>query len=75
MSIEQIEYLKAQVRMYREKWETVQPLIDCRVCDHYLQEYMPCHLTAECVDGRGWTRTKVVKIYERPNAMCTPGGV
>lgn len=65
MSIEQIEYLKAQVRMYREKWETVQPLIDCRVCDHYLQEYMPCHLTAECVDGRGWTRTKVVKIYER----------
>ena len=68
MSIEQIEYLKAQVRMYRGKWEAVQPLIDCRVCDHYRQEYMPCHLTTECVDGRGWTRTKIVQVYKTPNA-------
>ena len=67
MSVEQIEYLKAQVRMYREKWETVQPLIDCRVCDHYHGGYMPCHLTAECVDGRGWTRTKVIQVFKRPN--------
>ena len=60
-----------EIERLRAMWETVQPLIDCRVCDHYLQEYMPCHLTAECVDGRGWTRTKVVKIYERPKAaLC-----
>ena len=63
MSIEQIGYLKAQVTLYREKFEAVQPLIDCRVCDHYIAGYIPCTSTGQCRGGDMWTRTKVIQVW------------
>jgi hypothetical protein len=64
MSIEQIEYLKAQVKLYHEKFNSVQPLIDCRVCDYYVAGYMPCTSTIKC-NGDLWTRTKTVQIWAK----------
>lgn len=67
MSEEQVDYLMAQVKLYREKFETVQPLIDCRVCDHYRGGYIPCGATAECYRGGLWTRTKVIQLFDMPS--------
>lgn len=76
MSTEQIEYLKAQVKLYREKFETVQPLVDCRVCDHYGPDmYYPCKATVECYRGGMWTRTKVIQLFDKaPNVDVTGAG-
>ena len=63
MSIEQIKYLKAQVLLYKEKFETVQPLIDCRVCDYYKGGYIPCTSIAVCRGGDLWTRTRTIQVW------------
>jgi hypothetical protein len=62
-------YWKRQADHYREKFETVQPLIDCRVCDYYVAGYMPCTSTRQCIGGDMWTRTKTIQVW--PNA-CSP---
>jgi len=51
----------------QKEWESVQPLIDCRVCDHYVAGYLPCKSTGQCRGGDMWTRTKVVQVW--PNVQ------
>ena len=51
-------------KTYKEKWETVQPLIDCRLCDYFRGGYMPCVSVAQCRKGELWTRTKTIQLWK-----------
>lgn len=52
---------------FKEKWDAVQPLIDCRLCDYFRGGYLPCVSTAKCRNGDMWNRTKIVQLWRESN--------
>ena len=58
--IERLEKELAGARL-----EIATSVLDCRTCNHYRQEYLPCHSVAKCDHGNLWKRGKVVQIWEK----------